>query len=90
MKDKKQTTVYEDREEKRRKYAEEHFIECPHCGDEVLDHMTKCPHCGGKLEPKGYQPLTDQQIKKIKLIAYPICMVVAVVILILYFTLWQK
>ena len=84
MKDKR-TTVYEDREEKRRRYAEAHFVECPHCGEGVMDHMTKCPHCGGELKPKGYQPLTDKQIKKRKIIAYAIAVPVTIAILVLYF-----
>ena len=90
MKDKKQTTVYEDREEKRRKYAEEHFVECPHCGDQVLDRMTKCPHCGGELKPKGYQPLTDKQIKKIKIISYLIGFPIAIAVLLVYFLVIKK
>ena len=89
MKNKK-TTVYEDREEKRKKYAEEHFTECPHCGEGVLDTMTKCPHCGGELKPKGYQPLTDKQIKKIKIISYLIGLPIAIAVLLVYFLVIKK
>ena len=89
MKNKK-TTVYEEAEEKKRKYAEQHMTECPHCGEAVMDHMTKCPHCGGALEPKGYKPLTDKQIKKRKLIAYAIGLPVAIGILLVYFLVIKK
>ena len=78
---KKNTTIYEDREEKRRKYAEKHFVKCPHCGEGVLDHMTKCPHCGGELTPRGYKPLTDKQIKKIKIVTFIVGMVIAAVVI---------
>lgn len=87
---KKNSNIYEDREERQRKYAEEHFVECPHCGEGVLDHMTKCPHCGGELKPKGYQPLTDQQLKKIKRITFAIGMVIAVAVLLVYFLVIKK
>lgn len=87
---KKNTTVYEDQEAKRQKYADEHFIECPHCGQDVLDHMRQCPHCGGKLTPKGYQPLTDKQIKKIKIIGYAIGLPLAIGLVILYFLVLKK
>ena len=86
----KKTTVYEDREERRRKYEQEHMVQCPHCGKPVLDHMTKCSHCGGKLEPRGYTPLTDKQIKKIKRITFSVGMVIAVAVLLLYFLVLKK
>lgn len=86
----KKTTVYEDKEEKRRKYAEAHTVQCPHCGEGVLDHMRKCPHCGGELKPVGYQPLTDKQIKKRKIIAYAIGIPIAVAVLLIYFLVIKK
>ena len=86
----KNNTVFEDAEEKRKKYAKEHFTQCPHCGEGVMDHMTKCPHCGGTLEPKGYKPLTDKQIKKIKIVTYTVGMVIAVAVLLVYFLVIKK
>lgn len=83
-------TVFEDEEERRRKYADEHFTECPHCGEPVLDSMRKCPHCGGELQPKGYQPLSDKKIKKIKIIGYIIGMAIAITVVTLYLVLWKK
>ena len=83
-------TVYEDQEERKQKYAEEHFTECPHCGEPVLDSMRKCPHCGGELTPKGYQPLTDEKIKKIKIVTFSVGMVIAVTIVVLYLVFWKK
>lgn len=86
---KKHTTVYEDREEKRRKYYEEHVTLCPHCGAEVLDHMTQCPHCKKELTPKGYRPLSDKQIKKIKLITFSVGMVIAIAVLVCWYIFWK-
>lgn len=82
---KKNTTVYEDQEEKKRQYAEKHIVQCPHCGEGVLDRVTTCPHCGGELKPVGYQPLTDKQMKKIKTITYIVGSVIAVAVLLVYF-----
>lgn len=86
----KKSTIYEDKEERRKKYAEEHMVQCPHCSEAVLDHMKKCPHCGGELKPKGYTPLSDKQIKKIKIITYMIGMAVAVAVLLVYFLVIRK
>ncbi len=65
---KKGNTVYEDREEEK----EMHTVQCPHCGCPVPDHLTVCPHCKGALKPRGYQPLSDEKIKKIRYITYTI------------------
>ena len=75
---KKKNTVYEDREERRQRDLARHTTICPHCSRPVLDHMTECPHCKGKLEPAGYQPLTDAKIKKIRIITYTIGAIVAI------------
>ncbi len=80
----KNKSVYEEQDEKREKYAREHTVQCPHCGEAVLDHMTKCPHCGHELKPAGYTPLTDKQIKKIKIITFSVGMVIAIVVIILW------
>lgn len=79
---KKRNTVYEDREERRQKVLAQHTLACPHCGKPVLDHMKECPHCKGELEPVGYQPLSDEKIKKIRIVTYTIGAVVAVGVLI--------
>lgn len=55
-------------------------ISCPRCG-KALEDRKGCPHCGYH----GYIPMSDAQIKRTKLILYPIAVAVAaVVILILY------
>lgn len=66
---------------------EKHTVLCPHCGQPVLDHMTQCPHCGGELTPAGYQPMDETKLKKIKTITFIVGMVIAVAVLVLYFTL---
>ena len=88
MKNKK-TTVYEDREAKKQKYLEEHTVLCPYCGAEVLDHMTECPRCKKTLKPKGYTPLTDKQIKKIKIITFSVGMVIAIAVLVCWYLFWK-
>lgn len=75
---KKKTTVYEDEEEKRRKDFERHAMLCPKCGQPVLDHMTECPHCHAELTPSGYRPLSDEKIKKIRIVTYTVGALVAV------------
>lgn len=80
-------TVYEDREERQRKYAEKHMITCPYCGEQMLDHMTKCSYCGKELKPK-YTPISDKKARTIKLILFPILLVIAIVVV--YFTVIKK
>ncbi len=89
MKNKK-TTVYEDEYRKEQEYRKKHTVRCPHCNAELLDHMTECPRCKGKVEPKRYQPLSEAKLKKIRIITYSIGFAVAIVILVLYFTLWKS
>ncbi len=91
---KKRTTVYEDKaakEAKRRKFEEEyrakHTVQCPYCKKDVLDTMTKCPGCGKELKPAGYRPLSDKQIFRIRLIAFIVCMVIAVAVV--YFVVFR-
>lgn len=80
---KKGNTVYEDRELKRQRDIERHSLACPHCSKPVLDHMTECPHCKGKLTPVGYQPLSDEKIKKIRIVTYTIGAIVAIAVIVL-------
>lgn len=92
----KKTSIHEDRLEKEGKrrlraqeYNEKHTVLCPHCNRAVLDHMTKCPHCGGDLKPVGYTPMTDKQIKKVKIITFSVGMVIAIVVLLFMFRPWE-
>lgn len=89
MKDRK-TTVYEDAYRKEQAYRKKHTVTCPHCGKNILDHMTECPYCKGKVDPKRYKPLSDEKIKKIRIVTYSVGTVLALVILVLYFTLWKS
>ncbi len=86
----KRTTVYEDEYRREQEYRKKHTVTCPHCGKEILDHMTECPHCKGKVDTKRYQPLSDSKIKKIRIVTYTVGIAVALVILVLYFTLWRS
>lgn len=75
----KKTTIYEDKKEK----LEQRTRACPNCGYPVLDHMTQCPRCKAELTPSGYQPMSDEKIKKIRRITYSIGAVISVIIIIL-------
>lgn len=54
-------------------------IPCPRCGKEVESRKNGCPHCGYS----GYIPMTEEEIKRTKLILYPIFAVVAILALFL-------
>ena len=75
----KKTTIYEDKKEK----LEKRTRPCPNCGYPVLDHMTQCPNCKQKLTPTGYQPLSDEKIKKIRYVTYTIGAIISIVIIVL-------
>lgn len=75
----KKTTVYEDKQKK----LEEHTRACPKCGYPVLDTMTQCPNCKEKLTPTGYQPLSDEKIKKIRYVTYTIGAIISIVLIVL-------
>ncbi len=75
----KKTTIHEDKRAK----LEKHTLACPNCGYPVLDHMTQCPNCKSKLTPVGYQPMSDQKIKKIRWITYSIGAVISIAIIVL-------
>ncbi len=49
-------------------------IQCPRCGKLLEDRHGACPYCGYD----GYIPMSEAQIKKIKLILYPIAIVLAI------------
>lgn len=49
-------------------------IRCPRCGKQRTSRKGACPHCGYD----GYIPMSDAEIKKIKLILYPIAIVLAI------------
>lgn len=85
-------TVYEDKAEKeearRRKRQEQmqkHIVKCPHCGKDVLDHMTECPNCHGKLDPRGYTPMSDEKRKKIRFVTYAIGFAIAIAVIVVIF-----
>lgn len=52
-------------------------IRCPRCGKEMTDRKSSCPHCGYY----GYVPMSEAQIKRTKLILYPIFAVVAALVI---------
>ena len=54
-----------------------HDVRCPRCGKEMTDRKSPCPHCGYH----GYVPMTEAQIKRTKLILYPVFAVAAALII---------
>ncbi len=56
-------------------------VRCPRCGKEMTDRRSPCPHCGYY----GYIPMSEAQIKKTKLILYPIFAVAAALVI---FAVW--
>lgn len=80
---KKGNTVYEDRELKKQRDLEKHTVVCPNCKRPVLDHMTECPYCKTKLPKTGYRPLSDEKIKKIRIVTYTVGGVIAVLLIVL-------
>jgi ribosomal protein L37E len=61
-------------------------IQCPRCGKARGSRNGACEHCGYD----GYVPMSDEQIKKIKLILYPIAVVLAVLAMIVVPLLFGK
>lgn len=68
---------------KREARMEKHTVICPHCGKNALDHMTECPHCKGKLTPRGYQPMEEGRLKKIRTVLFLVGLAVAIGVIVL-------
>lgn len=60
--------------------SDDDIIRCPRCGY-VLQSRSSCPRCAYN----GYVPMTKAETKKIKLILYPIVLIIVVLVI-----LWQK
>ena len=56
-------------------------IRCPRCGKPMDDRKSPCPHCGYH----GYVPMSEAQIKRTKMILYPVFAVVAILIVLIFF-----
>ena len=54
---------------------DDEVIRCPKCGY-VLSGRTSCPRCGYN----GYVPMTKKQTRRVKLILYPIFLIIAVLV----------
>ena len=59
---------------------ERNTVPCPICGKRLTAGTKKCPKCGYS----GYVPMTETQIAKVRLILFPIVLIIAV-LLYLYF-----
>ncbi len=55
-------------------------IRCPHCSNVLKERKGSCPRCGYT----GYIPMSESQAKRIKLIIYPIALVLAIVLVIVF------
>jgi|GEM_PF-1717901 len=59
----------------RNKKKKELIHTCPKCGASLGD-VTMCPKCGYR----GYMPISEKQTLKIKLILYPVLLVIAALV----------
>lgn len=60
--------------EQKRDAKKDDMIKCPSCGC-VLSSRSACPRCGYT----GYVPMAKSSTRRIKLILYPILLVIAVI-----------
>ena len=86
-KEEKKAAKQERRRQKRETRLKSHILPCEHCGKDVLDHMTKCPFCGGTLTPPAYRSMSPEKRRAVKKITYAVGTAVAIVVIILIFTL---
>ena len=61
---------------------ERHIVPCPVCGEDILDHMTTCPHCKSEITIGGVKPMSQETIKKVRLIALIVGVIIALVIIV--------
>ncbi len=57
-----------------------HSYSCPRCGKPLENRKGACPHCGYA----GYIPMSEAEIKRTKLILYPIFAVLAILIILVF------
>ena len=53
---------------------DKHSIRCPRCGKSLEKRRGACPHCGYD----GYVPMSEAEIRRTKLILYPIAIILAI------------
>lgn len=87
LKEEKKAAREECRRQKREARLKSHILPCEHCGKDVLDHMTQCPYCGGTLTPTAYRSMSHEKRRAVKKITSIIGAIVAIVVVILIFTL---
>ena len=61
---------------------ERHIVQCPVCGKDILDHMTQCPFCKSEITIGGVKPISQDTIKRVRLIALVVGIVIALVIIV--------
>lgn len=61
---------------------EAHIVQCPVCGKDILDHMTQCPHCKSEITIGGIKPISQDTIRRVRLIALIVGIIIAVVIIV--------
>lgn len=60
-------------------------IKCPKCGAMLEGRKGGCPQCGYS----GYIPMSDEEIKRTKLILYPVFAVLAAIVILAIWLLSQ-
>ena len=61
---------------------ERHIVQCPVCGKDILDHMTECPYCKSEITIGGVKPISQDTIKRVRLIALIVGIIIAIVIIV--------
>lgn len=61
---------------------ERHIVQCPVCGKDILDHMTVCPHCKSEIVIGGVKPMSEDTLRRVKIIALIAGIAIALVIII--------
>lgn len=66
----------------RKKGFEKHLVPCPNCGKDILDHMIQCPFCKATISSAAYQPMSQEQRRKIKLaLTVVLCILAGILLL---------
>ena len=61
---------------------ERHVVQCPVCGKDILDHMTQCPYCKSEITIGGVKPISQDTIRRVRMIALIVGVIIALVIIV--------
>ncbi len=61
---------------------ENHVVQCPECGADMLDHMTVCPKCGAEVSFGGLKPIPEKTLRIVKIVAAVVFAAIALAIVV--------